>query len=109
MAADNMHLVADLGSRVKELTLFHDVTRILQRDDPVSAAEWLNEIIEAIARSWPHRGTIAVRARLGTFEVATASFDRLTPLQSTRFTLADGRAGSFEVAYADDHAAAGEQ
>jgi PAS domain S-box-containing protein len=109
MAADNMHLVADLGSRVRELTLFHDVTRILQRDDPVSAAEWLDQIVEAVARSWPHRGSIAVRGRLGTFEVATASFDRLTPLHTARFAVADGRTGSIEVAYADDHSAAKEQ
>ena len=109
MAADNVHLVADLGSRVRELTLFHDVTRILQRDDPVSVAEWLHEIVEAVARSWPHRGSIAVRGRLGTFDVATASFDSLTPLHTARFTIADGRTGSLEVAYAEDHSAAEDQ
>ena len=50
MAADNMHLVADLGSRVRELTLFHDVCRILQRDDLVSAGDYLEVIAKAIER-----------------------------------------------------------
>src|SRR5262245_5314653 len=104
MAADNMHLVADLGSRVQELTLLHDVTRILQRDDLQSATEWLAEITRAIGRSWPHRGAIAVRARLGTFEVTTASFDALASRHRAEFALADERTGSIEIAYADDEA-----
>ena len=70
MAADNMHLLADLGSRVQELTLLHDVTRILQRDDLLSASEWLDEIAKAIARSWPRHGAIAVRAGLAVFAAA---------------------------------------
>ena len=103
MAADNMHLVADLGSRVRELALFHDVTRILQRDDLVSAGDCLGDIARAIERSWPPRGPIAVRARLGTFEVTTSSFENLAPPYRTQFTLADGRAGSIDVAYLEDH------
>jgi len=103
MAADNMHLVADLGSRVRGLTLFHDVCRILQRDDLVSAGDCLGDIARAIERSWPRRDPIAVRARLGTFEVTTSSFENLAPPYRTQFTLADGRAGSIDVAYLDDH------
>ena len=103
MAADNMHLVADLGSRVRELALFHDVSRILQRDDLVSAGDCLGDIARAIERSWPPRGPIAVRARLGTFEVTTSSFENLAPPYRTQFTLADGRAGSIDVAYLEDH------
>lgn len=103
MAADNMHLLADLGSRVQELTLLHDVTRILQRDDLLSASEWLDEIAKAIARSWPRHGAIAVRAGLGSFEVATASFDTLTSRHRSEFTVADERTGFLEIAYSDDH------
>ena len=109
MAADNMHLVADLGSRVQELTLLHDVTRLLQRDDVVSATDWLNQIAEAIARSWPRRDFIAIRARLGNFEVTTSPFDRLTPLHRAEFTVTDGRTGSIEIAYTDGGAPDGEQ
>lgn len=109
MAADNMHLVADLGSRVQELTLLHDVTRLLQRDDVMSATDWLNEITETIARSWPRRDFIAIRARLGSFEVATSAFDRLTPLHRAEFTVADGRTGSIEIAYTDGGTPAREQ
>jgi len=101
MAADNMHLVADLGSRVQELTLLHDVTGILHREDVVSASDWLSEIAEALARSWPRCDTIAVRARLGTLEVTTSAFDEFTPLHRTEFTVADGRTGSIEIAYTD--------
>ena len=110
MAADNIHLVADLGSRVQELTLLHDVTGILHRDDVVSAADWLSEIAQALARSWPRRDASAVRARLGTFEVTTSGFDGLTPLHRTEFTVADGRTGFIEIAYTNDGLdAAGQQ
>ena len=54
MAAHNLHLVADLGMRVRELTLLHDVTRILQHEDLVSICDWLDEIAQAIRRSWPY-------------------------------------------------------
>jgi PAS domain S-box-containing protein len=109
MAADNLHLVADLDSRVQELTLLHDVTRILQRDDVISATDWLTEIAEAIARSWPRRDAIAIRAELGTFEVTTSTFDGLTPLHRSEFTVADGRTGAIEIAYTDDSAAGDHQ
>ena len=72
MAAHNLHLVADLGMRVRELTLLHDVTRILQHEDLVSICDWLDEIAQAIRRSWPYPREIDVRAQLGAFEVAHA-------------------------------------
>jgi len=108
MAAENMDLVADLGSRVRELTLFHDVSRILQRDDLVSAGDCLEEIARAIARSWPCTDPIAVRARLGTFEFSSPGFGSQAPLYEAQFTLADGRTGSIHVAYLEDNAAADE-
>jgi PAS domain S-box-containing protein len=102
MAADNMHLVADLGMRVQQLTLLHDVTRILQRDDLVSAAESLDQIITVIARAWPHPSPVAVRAGLGTFEVTTSTFDTVTARCRTDFTVADERTGFFEIGYSDE-------
>ena len=102
MAADNLHLVDDLGMRVRELTLLHDVTRILQHDDLVSICDWLGEITQAIRRSWPHPGEIHVRAWLGTFEVAHPGDTALPVRQRAQFVVADGRSGALEVAYAQD-------
>ena len=71
MTTNNTHLVDDLSQRVRELTLLHEVTRILRREDVVSPSDWLEEIVQAIPRAWPHPGAVTVRARLGTFDVAT--------------------------------------
>jgi PAS domain S-box-containing protein len=102
MAADNLQLVADLGMRVRELTLLHDVTRILQHEDLVSICDWLAEIAQAIRRSWPYPGEIDVRARLGAFEVAHSGEAAPPVRHRAEFVVADGRAGAIEVAYAQD-------
>src|SRR5262245_34623089 len=73
MAMGNLQVVGDLGMRVRELTLLHDVAGILQRDDLTPAADWLDEITQAIQRSWPRPSIVDVRARLGTFEVTSSS------------------------------------
>jgi PAS domain S-box-containing protein len=104
MAADNLHLVADLGMRVRELTLLHDVTRLLQHEDLVSICDWLDQIAQAIRRSWPYPGEIDVRARLGTFEVAPSGPAALPVRHCAEFVVADGRAGAIEVAYAHEGA-----
>ncbi|HEU4693777.1 MAG TPA: PAS domain-containing sensor histidine kinase [Vicinamibacterales bacterium] len=100
MAADNLNLVADLGMRVRELTLLHDVTRILQRDDLAAISNWLDEIARAIRRSWPCPDEIDVRARLGTFEVAHAGGATHPVRHVAEFVVADGRTGRIELAYA---------
>jgi PAS domain S-box-containing protein len=108
MAADNLHLVADLTRRARELTLFHEVTRILQGDDLVSADDWLDQITQAIQRSWPHPGPIGVRSRLGAIQAATAGAETLTPTHRAEFVIADGRTGVIEVGYLEDGSGAGE-
>jgi PAS domain S-box-containing protein len=99
MAADNVQLISDLGMRVRELTLLHDVTRILQHDDLVSICDWLAEIALAIRRSWPYPGEIDVRARLGTFELAHSGPAALPVRHHAEFVVADGSSGTIEVAY----------
>ncbi len=108
MTTENLHLVVDLGMRVRALTLFHDVTRILQREDLVSAGDWLDEITRAIQDSWPDPGAIGVRARIGSFEVATPGVEHLTPMHRVEFVVADGRTGAIEIAYAPNEATAEE-
>jgi PAS domain S-box-containing protein len=98
---DNVHPAADLGIRVRELTLRHEVTRILQREEP-SPGDSLDVIARAIQRSWPHADTVAVRARLGTYEVTVSSFDRLSVVHHAEFVVADGRSGTIDIAYAGD-------
>jgi len=102
MAMDNLQVVGDLGIRVRELTLLHDVTRILQRDDLTPAADWLDEITQAIQRSWPGPSIVGVRARLGAFEVTTSSPSNVRWIHRAEFVVADGRAGAIEVAYRQD-------
>jgi PAS domain S-box-containing protein len=106
MAADNLHLISDPSMRVRELTLLHDVTRILQRNDLVSICDWLAEIALAIRRSWPYPGEIDVRATLGTFELAHSGPVALPVRHRAEFVVADGRSGTIEVAYEQDGAAA---
>jgi PAS domain S-box-containing protein len=106
MAADNLDLVADLGMRVRELTLLHDVTHILQRDDLVSICDWLSEIAQVIRRSWPYPGDIDVRAQLGTYDVTDAGSTALPVRHRTEFIVADGRSGAIEVGYAQHDAGA---
>ena len=108
MAADNLHLVADLTIRARELTLFHEVTRILQDDDLESAGDWLDKITHAIQRSWPHPGSIAVWSRLGAVEAATAGGRTVTPAHRAQFVITDGRTGAIEVAYLEDGSGAAE-
>src|SRR5262245_44105200 len=113
MAADNLHLVADLAMRARELTLFHEVTRILQRDDLTSVTGWLEQITKAIQRLRPHPGAIGARSRLGNVEAATAGLEPaatagpetapttspepLTLMYLAEFAVADGRTGAIEV------------
>jgi PAS domain S-box-containing protein len=106
MAANKLHLGSDLGMRVRELTLLHDVTRILQHDDLVSICDWLAEIALAIRRSWPYPGEIDVRARLGTFELVHSGPVALPVRHHAEFVVADGRSGTIEVAYEQDAAGA---
>ncbi len=106
MAADNLNLISDLGMRVRELTLLHDVTRILQRDDLASVCDWLGEIAQAIRRSWPYPGEIDVRAELGTFEVAHTGPVAHPVRHRAEFVVADGRSGAIEVGYAQHDAGA---
>ena len=100
--------VADGGLRLRELMLLHEVTRVLQRDEPDSPAEWLAAIALAVRRSWPHPGKVEIRVRLGNVEAATAGFEGLFAAHSGQFTAADGRAGSIDVAYRDRSPAANE-
>jgi PAS domain S-box-containing protein len=98
---------ADLGMRVRELTLRHEVTRILQREE-LSPDDCLDAIARAIQRSWPQSDTVAVRARLGTREVTTSTLDRLVVIHRAEFVVADGRSGTMDIAYAGDAATAAE-
>jgi PAS domain S-box-containing protein len=103
MAADN-HLVVDLAMRARELALLHEVTRILQRD--VSTSDLLDQITQAIQRSWPHPDAIGVRTRLGTLGIETPGFQNLTPTHRAAFVAADGCPGAIEVAYSRDRSGA---
>lgn len=106
---DNRRLVTYLDMRVRELTLLHDVARVLQRDEPISAADWLNEIAHAITRSWPHSTAVGVQARLGEFEVATHGAGDLPVMHRADFVFADGRTGGIEVRCCEDDSSAAEE
>jgi len=99
---DDLQVPTDLGMRVRELTLLHEVTAILQRDELVSVADWLDQVVRAIERSWPHPDVVGVRAWLGTLEVTTPGGEALPVRHRAEFVLADDRTGAIEVAYSSD-------
>lgn len=103
---ENRRLVADLGHRVRDLTMLHDVMRIVQRDE-LSTNDWLREIVHATARWWPHSTTVSVLARAGDFEVATGVAD-LPLIHHVEFKLADERSGAIDIRCASA-SAGGEQ
>jgi PAS domain S-box-containing protein len=97
MTTNDTHLVDDLSQRVRDLTLLHDLNRILRHEDQGSPVEWLEAIVQAIPRAWPDPGAVTVRARFGTLEVtASESHDRANRCLA-EFTVADGRSGAIEV------------
>jgi PAS domain S-box-containing protein len=102
MATDKLQVAADLGMRVRELSLLHDVAAILQRDELVSMGDCLAEITCAIQRSWPHPDVVGVHAQLGTVEVSTPNLAALPVRYRAEFVIADDRTGAFEVACGSD-------
>jgi PAS domain S-box-containing protein len=102
MATDKLQVAADLGVRVRELTLLREVAAILQRDELVSVGECLAEIARAIQRSWPHPEVVGVRAQLGSVEFVTPNVAALPIRHRGEFVIADDRTGAFEVAYRRD-------
>ena len=106
---DDLQVVTDAGVRLRELTLLHDVTVVLQRDEPDSLAEWLEQIALTIHRSWPHSGNVGIRARLGAVEAATPNFEALHMAHGAQFTAADGRAGAIDVTCGERSPAAAEE
>ena len=49
----NVALVAELGSRIRALTLLHQVARTLQHENQTPVAEWLQSIASMLAELWP--------------------------------------------------------
>jgi len=100
---ENGTLVTELGSRIRALTLLHEVARTLQHDDGASLSDWLQRIAHMLAQQWPSSEVAGARIRLGPFEFATP-FQEATPVIVVRapFSVSDGRAGSVEILYPQD-------
>ncbi|HEX5109812.1 MAG TPA: PAS domain-containing sensor histidine kinase [Vicinamibacterales bacterium] len=95
----NVALVAELGSRIRALTLLHQVARTLQHENQTPVAEWLQSIASMLAELWPSLDVVGARIRLGPFEFSTACQEEAPDLDRAPFIVSDGRSGSIEVLY----------
>jgi PAS domain S-box-containing protein len=100
---ENRTLVTELGSRIRALTLLHEVARTLQHDEGTSVSDWLQQLAHMLAQQWPSNDVTGARIRLGPFEFATP-FREATPVIVVRapFAVSDGRSGSVEILYPRD-------
>ncbi|MEO8095939.1 MAG: ATP-binding protein [Pseudolysinimonas sp.] len=87
----------DLEERVKELTLLHRATRLLQEDTDLEAL--LHELVRLLPAAWQFPDSLVAQITVGDITVATPHF-RATPwMQRAGFTTHDNHPGVVEVAY----------
>jgi PAS domain S-box-containing protein len=96
---ENLALVAELGSRIRALTLLHKVARTLQHENQAPVSDWLQQIAMMLAQLWPSLDVIGARIRLGPFEFAAPCQEEAPSVDRAPFIVSDGRSGSVEVLY----------
>jgi signal transduction histidine kinase len=90
-------LLSELGERVKELTLLHRATSLLQEDRNLEAL--LREFVRLIPAAWQFPHLLEARVTVGDLAVATPRF-RVTPwIQRVEFPIPSGHPGVLEVVY----------
>lgn len=90
-----------------ELGALRDALRLLQ-DESKSPAEVLSGVAELLPRASQGHGVAFARVRFERLMAVTPSFVEAPWRQDARFVTADGRSGSIEVFYLEDHAGGGE-
>lgn len=90
-------LLWELEERVKELTLLHRVTRVLQEDKDLGTL--LRQLVGLLPAGWQFPEMMEARITIGDLVVATPGF-RITPwIQRAEFPIHDTLPGLLEVVY----------
>ena len=99
-AARRNRLLWELQERVKELTLLHRATSLLQEEERDREA-LLREFVEFLPTGWQFPELLEARLTVANVVVSTPRF-RMTPwLQCAKFPVRGAPAGLLEVAYVD--------
>lgn len=94
-------LLRDLGERVKELRLLHDVATLLreQRDFDASV---LNQLVARMPAAWLYPEDCRVRIVYADMEIAAPDWEQTPWSQEARFTTSAGE-GCITVSYLHEH------
>jgi len=90
----------DLGERVKELTVLHQMSGLLQ-DERKTTRESLQEIVARLPAAWQYPEITAARIVFAGQEFATPNFAASQWTQSAEFTV-EGQRGIVEVCYLEE-------
>ena len=96
-AAARERLLFTLGERVKELTLLHEATRLLQGEGDIRAR--MGEFLALIPGGWQFPGLAEGRITVGEIEVTTPGFRITSWMQRAEFPAGSAGNGGLEVAY----------
>ena len=90
-------LLRELGERVKELTLLHRVTQLLQEEKDLETL--LREFVALLPAGWQFPEITEARIMVGDLIVTTPGF-RVTPwIQRAEFPVPQGPSGVIEIVY----------
>jgi hypothetical protein len=88
--------------RLKELTAINKATMIIRADKPIS--RMLKEIVEVIPPGWQYPEDAVARIKYGNDEyLCSTRFHETKWFQRKTFETIDGRVGSLEVFYLNQH------
>jgi signal transduction histidine kinase len=91
------HLLVTLGERVKELTLVHEATRLLQGEGDIQAL--LRRFLTLVPRGWQFPEIAEARITVGEIAVETPGFRITAWMQRAEFPAGAAGRGAVEVAY----------
>lgn len=106
LEAERRRLVHDLSARIKQLTLLHRVSRLLQKAHLVDSP-FLANLASSITLGWQFSETCQARICWSELYGQTAAFVETEWMQSALFQ-AGGRPGRIDVVYLSAHPAADE-
>jgi signal transduction histidine kinase len=101
---ERARLLHDLGERVKELAVLHQVARLFQRERSMNR-ELLAELALLLPSGWQYPEICVARVAYGAMEARTPGWRETAWRQSAPFGTRDGVAGLIEVAYLEERPA----
>jgi PAS domain S-box-containing protein len=106
VSRERQRLVADLAERVKELTMLHQLTALLQTGRPVDR-ELLQEAVALFPGAWRFTDLCEARIVVGDCDVRTTGWRESPQMLRATFALRDA-VGAIEVVYTEPRGPAGE-